>query len=294
MTLVFPGKNSHWCHGPAAWKTVVFRPNLISSERSKRYCGKDLGKFDDIRTTELLADIKKLLPARTYERFFDFRPWYLWEFPTQKAQSFYLLFEVDNSGPHPGSTKIRITEFDTKGQVTSETAFRTGHRCYLRRVTLETTLLEGEYPIIILETGPGGGPGPDIYRQYYANVGGRYDLIRLEDYDGKGTRNGYYVRHFQSGPALPKQTEVNWKTDVLSSDRGRLLRALVWLGGRHYDLKPGDNPGNQDEAVEDAMLVRKVRENKQVIDRLKELVESSDRWVREAARLASKPEDGRF
>jgi hypothetical protein len=258
------------------------------------YRGKELSKLEDHDAKDLLQTITKIVPNRTYQAHFDYRPWYLWEVRNKSGQPLFILFEVDNTGPHPGTTPIRITELNQTGKVAGETTILTGHRCYLRRVNLETTLLDGEYPIITIGTGPGPGPGPNIYTQYYAKIERNYHLIRLEDYSGHATRNGYYVRHFQSGTALPKQDQSQWESDLFTNERARILRALLWLGGTHYDLKEGDKLDGQAEIREDVLLVRKVRANKKVIGRLKQLIESDDRWIREAAKLAASPKDWRF
>jgi hypothetical protein len=47
-----------------------------------------------------------------------------------------------------------------------------------------------------------------------------------------------------------------------------MLRALVWLGGTHWDLKAGAKLDIQYEAVDDIQLVRQVRANQKAIARL--------------------------
>jgi hypothetical protein len=254
---------------------------------------KDLSQLEPAQAKEVLVAITKLVPKRGYDAIFDFRPWYVWEFQKAGEAPLHVLFEVNNSWPHPGSTGIRLTVFDRFGKMLSETSFDTGHRCYMRSAKLEEQT-DGQYPIVMLKTGPGGGPGPNTYKQYLACVGDRFDLIRLENSEGKATRNDYAVRHFTSGPTIPVQTEGEWLSDLLSSDRLKILRALVWLGGTHCDLKAGDAPGNQEEGAEAVQLVRKVRENKMVIGRLKALAEMEDLWIKDAARLALEPADYRF
>lgn len=192
--------------------------------------GKDLRKLDEDKEKEVLRAITRLVPKRTYQAFFDFHPWYFREFKKTEGQPRYLLFEADNSGPHPGYTRIRLTLWDQGGKLQSETTFGTGWRCYLRGVSLLD--LAGEnYPLIVLETD--SWLGPDCAKQYYALIGGRFELVRLENSSGKLTRNNYYVKHFACGPPLPKQAESAWKSDLMSDDRLIVLRGLLWLGGRH-------------------------------------------------------------
>ncbi len=258
----------------------------------KGYCGRELEKLNEAQAKELLAAITTLVPNRTYRDWFDFRPWFVWDF-SNGEQPLLLLLEVDNTHPHPGSTGIRITVFDKSGNVQSETAFWTGHRCYMRRICLEDQA-KGQQPILVIETGPGAGPGPNVQKQVYARLGDRFDLVRLENSDGTATRNQYYIGHFACGPEIVKQTERDWEADVLSSDRMRILRALVWLGGSHWDLREGDIPENQHEAFEQVQLVHQVRGRPKVVTRLKELCKSEDLWLREAAQLAADPQDARW
>jgi len=136
-------------------------------------------------------------PEREYRHWFDFRPRYVWEFPN-KGQPALVLFEVDNTGPHPGSTGVRINVFEKAKNVRSESVFWTGHRCYMHAVSLDKQA-DDQDPLIVLETGLGPGPGPNVQKQIYARVGNRFDLIRLEDSEGKATRNNYYVNHFACG-----------------------------------------------------------------------------------------------
>jgi hypothetical protein len=253
--------------------------------------GKDLRKLGEDKVKGLLRTITKLVPKRTYRGYFDFSPWYSWELKKTEGQLHYLLFEADNTGPHPGYTKIRLTLLDKRGRLNSETTFHTGWRCYLREVKLAPAT-KANFPMIALETD--SWLGPDYSKQYYAWIGGRFDLVRLEGSNGNAVRNRYYVKHFQCGPPLPKQTETEWEADLVSCDRLKLLRGLLWLGGCHWDLHAGDQPNNQHEEFDDIRLVRNVRARKKVIARLKELTKSEDPWLREAAELALNPKDGRF
>jgi hypothetical protein len=263
-----------------------------SLEPLNAYRDKELSKLDKAQAKELLATITRLVPDREYRFWFDFRPWHVWEFPN-KGQPVLLLFEVDNTRPHPGSSGIRITVFEKTGNARSEFEFWTGHRCYMRAVSLEKSV-DGQDPLIVLESGPGPGPSPNIGKQVYARIGDRFDLVRMEDADGKATRNCYYVNHFACGPTLPKQTQAEWEADVLSGNRHRVLRALVWLGGVHWEGQPPDKSESQHEPAEKIELVRSVRANQKVADKLKLLVTSEDRWISEAAALAAFPKDNRW
>jgi hypothetical protein len=247
--------------------------------------GQDLLELEEDARGRLMWVIKALLPARSYRKWLDFRPSRVWTFPREGKRHLYVLFEVDNTRPHPGSTGIRVTLFDGSGNVLSEVAFTTGYRCYLQGVKLEAT--GNGPPLILLET---GGLGPNFARQYYAFQGTRIDLVRLEGRAGAAVRNWYSPAGPNVGPALPSQSEQAWEADLHSLNRWRVLRALVWLGGWH-EIKPVKKPDNLREGVDEGQLARAVRQRPRVIARVNELTGSEDRWLREAALLVLKPDD---
>jgi hypothetical protein len=78
---------------------------------------------------------------------------------------------------------------------------------------------------------------------------------------------------------------------LASGDRARVLGALVWLGGYHCTIHEGEPAHASHETAAEANLVRAVRTRLGVVARLRELGESEDEWVSEAARQAAAPED---
>jgi hypothetical protein len=266
--------------GPAAADPDAF-------SRFKDYVGKDLQELDldGVEWEGLLSAIKQLVPGREHNSHFGYLPWHIWAVATKaEADPSYLLFETERWVMHPGSTPIRLTLFGSSGKVVSETEVDTRHRCYLRDVELREG--GGEYPLVVLKTGNGPGPGPGIERQYYAMVGSRFELLRLERGGGQVARNTYCPIHFMAGPTPLLRTEAEWESDLLSEDRLTVLRVLVWVGGAHGDPKEGDEPRPDQERPGQVLLVRRVRQKPTVIARLRELSQSKDQWVREAASLA--------
>jgi hypothetical protein len=254
------------------------------------YRGKELAKLEKGESEKLLAIIQGIIRDRKYGPFFDFRPWYVWEFPNN-GRPLLVLLEVNNQMPHPGSTGIRINVFDKVKRARAESEFWTGHRCYMHAVSLEKQVGLQD-PLVVIETG--SFLGPDYHKQVYARMGNRFDLIRLEDSKGKAKRNNYYVNHFACGPTVPRQTSAEWEADILSSDRFRILRSLVWLGGAHWEGKLPDESENQHEPADVIRLVHNIRSNQKVVDQLKTFQTSEDTWVKEAATLAANPKDERW
>jgi len=283
---------------PASGQPVApVNENLF--EKLSKFRDSDLRHLEAADADRLLNDLQTFVPKRAYKgdfrswRLYDnngFKPWYLWETGTEKNPVLTLV-EVQNTGFHPGSTNIRLTQIDNTGKILDETTFDTGHRCYvtggIKRVGND------EHTLFILGTtwfSPGCA-GDITARQYYAKIGKRYDLIRVETWDGEPVRNEYYIKHFRHGPVAVSHTVDEWVSELESGDRLRILRALVWLGGVHRDLQAGDQLDRWREDRQGIELVRAVRKNEKVITRLKKLVQVKDRWLRDAATLALQPQD---
>jgi hypothetical protein len=286
--------------------TVPLETATAAMEVIKGYCGRDLRNLEPDQIRDLLGHLSTLGLEYDPDLVARYGPWNVWDFGRKEEPPLYLLFEAGKkrefrSGnqvirlhPHPSATRVYMTLLDGSGKVVSQTGLTTGWRCYLRDARLQP-IGDGDYPLVVLETELGGGPGPDVGRQYYAWVGQQnFDLVRLEDTRGGATRNRHYIEHFRCGPEIAWQTVEEWEADVCSADRWRVLRALVWLGGFHWDLKPNGTDVRQYEDADQVHVLRKVRAREKVIARLRDLVESDDPWLREAARLAANPKDGHF
>ncbi len=235
---------------------------------------------------EFSVAVAQLVPGRKYDRYFGYAPWYFWEVGTGDGRRAFVLFEVFGPVAHPGSTPVRISVFDDAGRLVSEATFDTGHRRYLCEVALRPTGAN-EKPILVFKVARLFANAPT---QYYTWIGDRVDLIRLEKEEGTPVRNDYYVKHFRCGPELPRQTADQWQADLESTDRARVLRALVWLAGVHWDPRNGKKWDSQYESSQDAELVRAVLRRYWVQARLKEFSEGADAWLREAACLVLHPD----
>jgi len=136
---------------------------------------------------------------------------------------------------------------------------------------------------VVLQTDLGAGPGPDIAGQYYARFGNRFDLVRVENHRGKAGRNDYEHSANACGPRVPKQTEKDWEADIFSNDRTKILRALVWLGGIHWNPNTKVERKRWTESREDAVLVYDLRTNPKIRAHLMELEKHHDRFISEQA-----------
>lgn len=267
--------------------------------------GKELHTLEKDRGRELLDHMAALGIKRDLDELNRFGPWHVWDFSKSGEPPLYLLVEAGKKmtledrektrrvHPHPGTTSITLTLLDDSGKVTAKTDLATGWRCYLEEFKLHP-VGKNDDPVLKLATELGSGPGPDIRSQYYARIGERFDLVRIENAAGKATRNQYYIKHFRSGPKVAQLTEGEWEADLLSNDRLKVLRTLVWIGGFHWDLQASYGDQRQCEDAEQVQLWQKVLKRQKVIDRIRDLTKSEDHWLREAAELAADPQSGHF
>lgn len=250
----------------------------------------------DSERDKSIRELRKHLghESRSLEEFELFvcpHPRYLWSYSQQNAPNGWLLLDRDAMRSHPGSTDIRLTAFDNAGSVLARLDFTTGWRCYLNDGRLESIPGFPEQ-VVVLRTVE--GLISETSQQFYARFGTRFDVVRLE-HEGTAIRNGFWLNHGRRGPLPPSQSAEQWEADLISNDRPRVLRALVWLGGHHLlPLKPTQKWEAQMEDLQEANLSREVRARPKVIARLTELSKSADSWEREGALLALKPEDVRW
>src|SRR5262245_23393166 len=196
-------------------------------------------------------------------------------------------------GEFPFSSRTTDSENCSNVQLNRARSF--SWRRWLKTARL-SPLPDGDAPAVVLECDEWGHR--NLGRDYYALIEGRFDLIRTES-NGGSFRNWYDVNHWRRGPAPPPQPAERWEEDVCSKDRAHVLRAMLWLGGRHaLPQEPG--PVNEERLAvfkhqfEDDRqidLVRSVRARPRVVARLRELAESKDEWIREAATFAQRPDD---
>jgi hypothetical protein len=151
-------------------------------------------------------------------------PRYVWR--GGSAGSWVVFERPYTSWDHPGSTDIRLTRLDAQGGVQARGWFTTGWRRYLEDARLEPVAGIPD-PVVVVRTA--GFAAGDPEQQWYARVGNRYDLVRLEAADGTPVRNGYWLNHGRCGPRPPRQSADAWEADLTSVERARVLRALVWL-----------------------------------------------------------------
>lgn len=261
----------------------------IAMETLERYLNQDLEKLEEPRRQEIARAIEQLKPTKQIEGIAppEFQPRNIWERVVAGRQVLIVL-EIAPPFGLPGTTEIRLTLLDKAGTALSQQEFNTAHRCYAKSAAILTDGKE-KTPVILLTT-TNGGLGPDYKKQYYALLDRRFDLVRIEDSDGKTTRNDYHVKHFAAGQGLPSRTRPELEADIFSDDSLRILRGLCLLGGIHQKIRPHQARSPQDESADQVEAVNHLLKNVKVQNRIKELSLKADTWINEGAKLALDPD----
>ncbi len=123
-----------------AWKFL-----LGFLDKDLRTCDKDTG-------TRLDAALVKLILSRKPRRsdlldIFDYQPWFVWRLQADNHPDRVVIFEVNETGGHPGSTRFRLTTFSKEGRRCNTTEFTTGHRNYMGGFELRKVPVSA-YPVL--------------------------------------------------------------------------------------------------------------------------------------------------
>src|SRR5262249_26453677 len=253
-------------------------------ELIERYIGKEFSRAFSDEARPLEDALARLIPDRVHNDrplLLKLRPAFVWRFGPNSEALNCLVLERDRVMSMPSTTQIRLTLLGGDGRLVSEAKFDVGGRNNFLKAACLKSIAGVEFPLVDLEA---DARSPDRAHLYCTLIDDRFDLIRLEGREGGAGRNHYFANCSCSGPLPPGQTDKQWEADLLSGNRARVLRALVWLGGIH-DLRAG-NESKGGSAP-------KVRERPAVTAKLRELAERGEKWEREAAKLALRPEDYR-
>jgi hypothetical protein len=123
-------------------------------------------------------------------------------------------------------------------------------------------------------------------RNVYVVVGDRVTLVRLEDHENNLVRRYYTSKLPYRGPAHPEKTATEWIQSLDSEDPVEVLETLVWLSGEHLSSDEERKPNYSQESVENSILFETVRDSPLVKQKLLNLKESPNIWIRQAAELA--------
>lgn len=254
----------------------------------------DLLKLDKQHKERFGDLLWRVLPHTDGFTWFD-NPYCLARITTQENLVRLVLVEGSTAIRIPGISKARIGIFDTEGRLLNSVELQTGWRILttgakiLQKSPLDVPLIEVSTKNVI--------NGRDVARELYGLIGVGVGLVRLEDSKGHILRNQYVATNWTIGPNLPTLHPKDWENSLMSDNPVDVLSTLVWLGGIHWDLKisrtwPDGRRDPSPEIKKHAIDVNQVRGLEAVQNKLKELTKSKNQWIKQAAELAIRPEDG--
>lgn len=220
-------------------------------------------------------------------QWFSPQPWFVWKLENKR----FVIFEGQPIFTIPGGSSAAVHVFDPAARHLTSCTFSTGWRIDLKTASLiKEPSLDTE--VIEARTEPTRTTQNIPRRQIYGFVGSRVALIRLEGSKGEIFRNTYIYPNQTIGPPPPTRTPDQWEAALNSDDVIETLEALMWLGGRHLDSSDDSSMRMVHEVVHEdvtaARLFAAVWQRQNVQKALDLLVESKNKWVSEAGKLAKK------
>lgn len=247
---------------PSAWQV------LLSFENQ------DLEGLDEKSLRAVDNAISKLTGPSRAPEFVQFEPRLFRKIANSTGEQRYMLVEQLPMRFIPGAETIRVNIFDTAGKVLSSTEFDTGNRMAITGMRIRTNYWVVPNALTIdCEYWLGGNSS----HQIYAIVGNELRLVYL----GDGLRvddNNYQTPWMTIGPRLNLSAD-EWERELQSADDARVLSALIWLGGSHWD---GQAPP-YDEDRPDGEKVTNLYARDSVRQRLADLAKSPNYFIRTVA-----------
>lgn len=203
---------------------------------------------------------------------------------TSMSEQRYVLIEEQPLVYIPGESRLRVSVFDPEGQLLDSSEFGAGWRIMLFGIRFIQVKEAGE--VLEVKSSPSIN-GADVSTQYYAVVGDKMRLIRLEDSKKRLVQNNYRSPNHTIGFTEIGRSMPDWQQALFTKDEAAVLATLTWLGGLHLKVDE-PTPGHLHENLSEASLVEAVRELTAVKKAVNAMKDTPNAWVREAARLAAK------
>ena len=270
--------------------------HLIHVGGLAEYVGKDLQSLDEV---ELQAFRKKAEAVTQGDStssdnaFFEPR----WVKPLVGGDICWAYAEVYPGYEVPDMSGVRMYLFDKHWKRLVRQIFPTGYRFFLDDIDLDqdNPLKQDLLVVKVTCTGPflvqGNEKRPAFeqgtyQRQYYALLGRRFALVRLEDERGVLTRNNYCWESPPKGPPVPKRGRQEWIDRLNSPNIVVQLETLVWLSGMHLPSSEPRRKNVNQERAEDSERYEAVRHDSQTSQALQTLTRSPNPWVADYAKLS--------
>ena len=256
---------------------------------------------------------KELEDRKTYSAFFSLR--YILEIENKNGGKNYGFMESPVFFMMPGQQTHTIYFFDTSGKLLNKEKFSTGWRMSVSKAEIIKNDSIAA-PILRIDAGGLGGFNyADQSSQYYALLEKDVILIRLESNKkyavyNLDNRNSYGCEYPAIGPKTPDRNVDEWVKSLYSEDKIKILQTLMWLGGSHKTIDQINQEQEEQERIrkqnpelekwettlekcpdiiQKVQIYESVKNRQDVQKRIKELTNSSNSWIKEAAQLALTP-----
>ncbi len=263
---VVPGTIRYFSE-PTAWQV------LLSFENQ------DLEMLDEQSVRVVKRAIDKTTGQSRPPEWVEFEPRLFRKISNSNGEPAYILVEQEPRLTIPGWSIIRVQIFDTAGKVLSRAEFSSGNRIDIIAMRL---LKNYWFKSDVLRIDGESDFTRHPYHQYYMVVGNELRLVYLE-VDGHVCANSYTDPRLTIGPRLNLSAD-EWEADLQSTDDARVLSALTWLEGQHWNGE--ESPYDEDR--HDAEKVTSLRARDSVRRRLTDLTKSTNYFIQLAAEAIAK------
>jgi len=254
--------------GPHIWRTIQFRRMMTYSEQDLR----KMPQTEYMEFERIACDVLGDKSPSFWES------WYLWDVRNVYGGASVLVFQTARVVTVPGTSSVRLTLLDPRARILSQTTLSTGWRVHVVDAAWEA---EGGHGFPYIEVSTGSDMlGPDIARQYYAFIHGKYSVIRLENRRGEAVVNKSCYRHLAIGEPPSKWPIAELERTLKARNGAELLEALFWLGSVTALQSSRDDDSQQ------VSFVDAVRSRRGLKVALQSLAQDRDEWVKTAAQIA--------
>ena len=266
------------------------------------YENRELRDLDEADSEVLISLLERFFPEYI-ESSSILSPFYLWRFRDQDGVTRYLILDGEDLQRIPGNSKAGVHIFTETGELVVTSEFLTGYRIGIRDARLiEDSIID--VPVLEITSQP--MTGRNIRKQFYGLLRDRVLLERLEDDRHKIARNMYTERHYIIGPEVLNRPAEDLEAVLRADAHANILALLTWMSGIHgnnklrseIDDSLDQRNGGYDKINEARVtfhvgvskyneIIRDLLERQFVKERLSQLRNSENQWIREAAQLVT-------
>lgn len=247
-----------------------------------RFVGVDLWKQRPTKTD--LAYLTKVVGKIPKGHLTEPDPWRVWK-TQHRGESRYVVLLGEDLGLVPGGTTASIQLFSARAEKIRGWSFQAGWRNRLLDASIEfSEHLAAD--VMVLRVAPVVN-GRNIANEYFSIGDDQLRLVRIENDTGEIVQNEYVVPNYEIGLVPEVKTVSAWTRLLASQDKADVLSALTFLGVRHIREANRQFDG-EPQASNYAAVFEELLRDSRIRELIEQLRNSPNKWIREAATLASR------